>query len=251
LRFLSPLIPARFIERPNRFIASVELDSGKAVWAHVPNTGALRGLKETGQEVLLTQDGRPGRKTQYTWRFVKGPNGWVCIDTLAPNRLVAAALAGDGLPGIPKPLRVRPEVTLPQGGRLDFALDLGGNTAFLEVKSVTWVEDGVALFPDGVTARGRRHLQDLAGLVRQGHAAWQVFVVQREDARVLKAAAALDPDYAWELALANEHGVKILVIQEKVAPPEINLASTLPFDLSSSPGNEPLIKSSEHRIPLE
>jgi sugar fermentation stimulation protein A len=215
----------------------VELTRGERVWAHVPNTGALRGCAQPGQEVLLTQDGRPGRKTEYTWRFVQGPDGWICIDTLAPNRLVGEALVGPGLPGIPKPLKVKPEATLPQGSRLDFALDLGGKTAFLEVKSVTWVEEGVALFPDGVTARGRRHLQDLADLVRQGHLAWQVFVVQREDARLLRAAAGLDPDYARELARAAENGVQILVIQEKVAPPEINLASTLPFDLLFFSGN--------------
>jgi len=232
VRFSSPLIPGRFLRRKQRFLAEVELANGNLVWAHVPNTGALRGCALPGQEVLLTQDGRPGRKTQYTWRFVKGPEGWICIDTLAPNRLVADALAGPGLPGIPKPLQVRPEVSLPQGSRLDFVLDLGGRLAFLEVKSVTWVEDGVALFPDGVTARGRRHLQDLAALVRQGHLAWQVFVVQREDARVLRPAAQLDPAYARELALAAAHGVNILAIQENVAPPEINLASTLPFDLT-------------------
>ncbi len=102
----------------------------------------------------------------------------------------------------------------------------------MEVKSVTWVEEGVALFPDGVTARGRRHLQNLADLVRQGHLAWQIFVVQREDAGVLRPAARLDPAYARELALAVRRGVKILVIKEKVAPPEIILASTLPYDLS-------------------
>jgi len=228
----SPLIPGRFLRREQRFLAEIALADGSLVWAHVPNTGALRGCALPGQEVLLTQDGHPGRKTQYTWRFVKGPEGWICIDTLAPNRLVADALAGAGLPGIPQPLKVRPEVSLPQGGRLDFVLDLGGRLAFLEVKSVTWVEEGVALFPDGVTARGRRHLQDLEGLVHQGHLAWQVFVVQREDARVLRPAAQLDPAYARELALAALHGVEILAIQEKVAPPEINLASTLPFDLT-------------------
>jgi sugar fermentation stimulation protein A len=232
VRFSSPLIPGRFLRRKQRFLAEVELAGRGPVWAHVPNTGALRGCAQPGQEVLLTEDGRAGRKTQYTWRFVKGPKGWICIDTLAPNRLVADALAGASLPGIPKPLQVRPEVSLPQGSRLDFVLDLGGRLAFLEVKSVTWVEEGVALFPDGVTARGRRHLQDLANLVRQGHLAWQVFVVQREDARVLRPAAQLDPAYARELALAAQHGVGILVIQEKVAPPEIKLASTLPFDLT-------------------
>ena len=232
MRYSSPLIPGRFLRRKQRFLAEVELAGGEPVWAHVPNTGALTGCNSPGLEVLLTQDGRPGRKTQYTWRFVKGPKGWICLDTLAPNRLVAAALAGPGLPGIPQPLKVRPEVTLPEGGRLDFALDFGGKTAFLEVKSVTWVEDGVALFPDGVTARGRRHLQALMSLVRQGHLAWQVFVVQREDARILRAAAQVDPAYARELAQAAQNGVRILVLQEKVAPPEINLASTLPYDLT-------------------
>lgn len=232
MRYSSPLIPGRFLRRKQRFLAEVELAGNERVWAHVPNTGALRGCSTPGQEVLLTFDGRPGRKTEYTWRFVKGPEGWICIDTLAPNRLVADALTGSGLPGILKPLQVRPEVTLPQGGRLDFALDFGRETAFVEVKSVTWVEDGVALFPDGVTSRGRRHLQALADLVRQGHPAWQVFVVQREDARLFRAAGGLDPDYARELARADHNGVKILVIQEKVTPPEIKLASTLPYDLT-------------------
>lgn len=232
MRYSAPLIPGLFLRRKQRFLAEVELAGGERVWAHVPNTGALRGCSQPGQEVLLTQDGRPGRRTEYTWRFVRGPKGWVCVDTLAPNRLVAAALAESGLPGLPKPLKVKAEATLPQGSRLDFVLDMGGKLAFVEVKSVTWVEEGVALFPDGITARGRRHLQNLAGLVRQGHLAWQVFVVQREDARILKPAAQLDPAYARELALAAQNGVNILVIQEKVAPPEINLASPLPFDLT-------------------
>jgi sugar fermentation stimulation protein A len=102
----------------------------------------------------------------------------------------------------------------------------------VEVKSVTWVEEGVALFPDGVTARGRRHLQELQALRRQGHEAWQVFVVQRQDAKILRPAAAVDPAYARELGLAARKGVRILVLQEKIAPPEITLARTLPCDLT-------------------
>jgi sugar fermentation stimulation protein A len=89
----------------------------------------------------------------------------------------------------------------------------------------------VALFPDGVTSRGRRHLMDLAALVAQGHEAWQVFVVQRADAVRFRPAAAVDPAYARELAKAAAAGVRILVLMEKVTPPEITLAETLPFDL--------------------
>jgi sugar fermentation stimulation protein A len=129
-------------------------------------------------------------------------------------------------------LSYRREATLPGGGRLDFVADLGERLLFLEVKSVTWVEDGVALFPDGVTSRGRRHLGELAHLAAQGHDAWQVFVVQRGDALSFRPAAAVDPAYARELARVAALGVKILVLQEKVAPPKITLAETLPFDLS-------------------
>jgi sugar fermentation stimulation protein A len=107
-----------------------------------------------------------------------------------------------------------------------------GKLLFMEIKSVTWVEDGVALFPDGVTSRGRRHLSHLQELAAQGHQAWNVFVVQRHDARVLRAATAIDPAYAKALAAVAASGVNILVLQEKIAPPEITLASPLPFDLT-------------------
>jgi len=232
VRFSQPLIPARFLERHQRFLALVELAGGERVWAHVPNSGALTGCMAPGQDILLTRDEGPARKTAYTWRFTRDPGGLICIDTLVPNRLVAEALARDGLPGLPRPRRVRAEVALPEGSRLDFVLEAEAGLVFLEVKSVTWVTDGVALFPDGVTSRGRRHLTHLAALVRQGHGAWQVFVVQRQDARVLKPAAAVDPAYARELAAAVDQGVKILVLQEKISLPEITLASTLPFALT-------------------
>jgi sugar fermentation stimulation protein A len=231
VRFAAPLIAGRFLRREKRFLAEVELADRRRVWAHVPNTGALTGCLVVGQEVLLTDDSRPGRKTSHTWRFCKSGDHWVCVDTLAPNRLVAEALKGAGLPGLPPVLSHRPEVSLPRGSRLDFVADLGPRLLFMEVKSVTWVEDGVALFPDGVTARGRRHLLELAMLAAQGHEAWQVFVVQRADALRFRPAAAVDPAYVRELARAAAAGVHILVLQEKVAPPEITLAEPLPFDL--------------------
>ena len=231
MRFVAPLIPGVFLRREKRFLAEVALAGDRRTWAHVPNTGALTGCLTPGQEVLLTEESRPHRKTTHTWRFCQSGAGWVCVDTLVPNRLVAEALAGPGLPELPPMLSHRGEVTLPGGSRLDFVADLGERLLFMEVKSVTWVEDGVALFPDGVTARGRRHLVELAGLAARGHEAWQVFVVQRADACRFRAAAAVDPAYARELARAAAAGVKILVIKEKVAPPEITLAETLPYDL--------------------
>lgn len=232
MRYPLPLIPARFIRRHKRFLAEVELATGGREWVHVPNSGALTGCADAGMEILLTRDAHPRRKTALSWRFCRVGREWVCIDTLAPNRVVAEALAGAGLPGLPGPVAVRSEVVLPQGGRLDFVVERPEGRIFMEVKSITWVEAGVALFPDGVTLRGRRHLQHLAALVRQGHEAWQVYVVQRGDAGLFRPAAAVDPAYAEELRRAAAEGVKIMVLMERVSPPEITLASALPFDLS-------------------
>jgi sugar fermentation stimulation protein A len=231
IRFDAPLIQARFRRREKRFLAEVDLPDGSRTWVHVPNSGALTGCLTPGMEILLTDDARPNRKTAYTWRFCRVDGGWISIDTLAPNRLIAAALTGSGLPGLLPPFQFRPEVTLPHGGRLDFAVEKEGRLVFIEVKSVTWVEDGVALFPDGVTSRGRRHLQELAGLVRQGHEAWNVFVVQRQDARVMAPAAQIDPAYAEELARAATAGVKIVVLTSEIEPPRITLVGSLPIRL--------------------
>ena len=230
--FPGPLVPARFLRREKRFLAQVETADGLRPWVHVPNSGALTGCNTPGQDILLTREDAPGRKTSYSWRFCLTPGGWVCVDTLVPNRLVAAALAGPGLPGLPAPVRVRPEVRLPEGSRLDFALEYQDGLTFLEVKSITWVQDGVALFPDGVTSRGKRHLGCLADLVQQGHRAVQVFVVQRRDARLMRPAADVDPAYAQELGSAWRRGVRILVLAAGVEPPVITLTHTLPFEVT-------------------
>ncbi|MGQ9919727.1 MAG: DNA/RNA nuclease SfsA [Desulfobacca sp.] len=238
VRSEAPLVYARFRRREKRFLAEVDLPDGSRTWVHVPNSGALTGCLFPGMEVVLTADGHPGRKTIYTWRFCRVDGAWISVDTTAPNRLVAALLAGNGLPGLPPPLQVRREVTLPHGGRLDFVVEQAGQRHFIEVKSITWVEAGVALFPDGVTSRGRRHLQELAALVKQGHGAWNIFVVQRQDARLMAPAREVDPAYARELAEAARAGVNLLAFATKIDPPTITLTETLPVVLSGS-GHEP------------
>ena len=103
MRFSAPLIPARFLERYKRFLARVELADGRRVWVHVPNSGALTGCASPGGEILLTDDRRPGRKTDYTWRFTRIPGGWTCIDTLVPNRVVAKPWPAAAFPVCPAP----------------------------------------------------------------------------------------------------------------------------------------------------
>jgi sugar fermentation stimulation protein A len=231
IRFEAPLVRARFRRREKRFLAEVDLPDGSRSWVHVPNSGAMTGCLTPGMEIVLTHDARPGRKTAYTWRFCRVAGDWVSVDTLAPNRLIAAALQGQGLPGLRPPFSFRPEVSLPSGGRLDFLVEKAGQRHYIEVKSITWVEEGVALFPDGVTSRGRRHLQELAVLVRQGHQAWNIFVVQRQDAQVMAPAEQIDPAYARELSQAAAAGVRIVVLTAAIEPPRIALAGSLPVRL--------------------
>ena len=219
--FSSPLISARFLERRNGFWPK---------WNCRPNPGLGPCAQLRGADRLSRPRARdsphpgrpPGAQDRLYLAVCRGPAGWICIDTLAPNRLVAEALAA----GACRACRIRP---VPGGSNPAPGQPPGfcrwnrTEPRFIEVKSVTWVEDGVALFPDGVTSRGRRHLEHLRELAGQGHEAWHVFVVQREDAQVLRAAAAIDPAYARELATAQAHGVNILVLQEKSPPRKLPL----------------------------
>ncbi len=177
MRFVAPLIPGVFLRREKRFLAEVALDGDRRTWAHVPNTGALTGCLTPGQEVLLTEESRPHRKTTHTWRFCKVEAGWVCVDTLVPNRLVAEALAGRVCPDLPPLLSHRGEVTLPGGSRLDFVADLGERLLFMEVKSVTWVEDGRSPVPrrrhrPGPPPPGSTGRAGAPGVMRPGRSLW-------------------------------------------------------------------------------
>jgi hypothetical protein len=213
VRFSAPLIPARFLERRKRFLALVELPDQSRVWVHVPNSGALTGCLDPGQEILLTHDERPGRKTAYTWRFVRGTAGWICIDTLAPNRLVAEALAAGALPGLPFPSRVRAEVPIPQGSRLDFVLE-GRQTPVPGNQERHLGGRRGALF-HGVTSRGGA-TWSIAGWrgrgIRPGTSLWS-------SARTPRCCG--PPRHRSGLCPGTGHcgpGVNIMVLQEKSIP---------------------------------
>ena len=152
------VLPAVFIERPNRFVALCMLE-GHPVTAHVKNTGRCRELLTPGAAVFLQYQPAPGRKTQYTLTHVQKGKRLVHIDSQAPNRLVEEALRASrlSLPGMGRPQVIRPE-TFYGESRFDFYLEAGEKRAFAEVKGVTLEENGWARFPDAPTERGVKHL---------------------------------------------------------------------------------------------
>lgn len=209
----APLVEARFASRPNRFLVRACLDGGAEVDAHLADPGRLKELLVTGRRMGLRPEmPSPTRRTLWTAVLVESPEGeeWVSLDTTMPNRLMRAALADRALSELRTWKLAGWEVPFGRS-RLDFLLqDPGGRRMYVEAKSVTLVRDGVALFPDAVTARGTRHLEELVRARREGHEAAVLFVLQRRDAHRIVAARAIDPDFADALARAASAGVCVL-----------------------------------------
>lgn len=209
----APLVEARFLHRPNRFVVHAELSGGGEVVAHLADPGRLKELLVPGRRMGLRPEAPSAtRTTAWTALLVEsdqGP-GWVSVNTTMPNRLVDRALRAGALEEFDGWRWARREVPFGDS-RLDFLLEDGaGRRLYVEAKSVTLVEDGVALFPDAVTARGARHLEELIRARGDGHEAAVLFVLQRPDARRIVAARRIDPHFADTLERARGAGVRIL-----------------------------------------
>lgn len=230
-----PLVPSRFVQRHNRFLLQVVLeDSGDAVDAHMADPGRLRELLLPGSRIWLQPASSPSRKTRWTAVLVESSDKreLVSLDTTLPNRLIRRALEEDALPEVAGWTLVRAEFPLGRS-RLDFLMeDAGGRQMAMEVKSVTLVEDGVALFPDAVTERGARHVKELGELARKGE--WEaavLFVVQRSDARKVRAARSIDPKFAQALEDAKLDGLRVLSRSCHVFLDRVELGAALPADV--------------------
>jgi len=228
--FPEPRVLATFLGRRQRFLADVRLDDGAEVVAHCPNTGSMKGCLFPGHRALLTRHDDPRRKLAYTWRAIEGPAGWIGLDTGLPPRLVGAALRAGLLPALAAYGTIRYEVRMGERSRVDLVLEGPDGRAWVEVKNVSLVERGVARFPDAVTARGLKHLHELALRVREGDRAAMVYVVQREDGRRFEPAADLDPAYARGLQVAVAAGVEAYALGTRVTPEGVTATGLLPLD---------------------
>ena len=209
-----PLAEARFLRRVNRFLLQVRLeDTGAIVEAHMADPGRLKELLVPERRMWLRAASNPGRKTHWTAVLVESTREGelVSVDTTLPNRLIAKALERGSIHELRGWELEKAEVSVGRS-RLDFLLsDPKGRRMALEVKSVTLVEGDVGLFPDAVTERGARHMRELEEIAaRPGWEAGVLFVLQRTDAREIKAAMRIDPKFAAALSLAREAGGRVL-----------------------------------------
>jgi sugar fermentation stimulation protein A len=228
MKIAAKLIPATFIKRDNRFRVTVRVE-GHPVWAHLPNSGRLRELLVTGRRVLLAAAQAPGRLTAYDLLMVDLDGTLVSIDARLPSRLLYEALQAGQVEEFAGYAQVRREVAYGQS-RLDLVLEGGpdGGRCFIEVKSVTLVKEGVALFPDAPTQRGRRHLGELARARAEGHRAAVVFVVQRDDTIRFSPHDEADPAFGQALREAAQAGVEVYAYKCRVSEEEVALDAPLP-----------------------
>ncbi len=228
MRFSHPLVPGRLVQRYKRFLADVVLDDGREVTAHCANPGSMMGLATPGNRVFLTPATTPGRKLPFSWQVVEADVGrgpeLIGIDTGHPNRLIAEAISAGYFAEFAGYPNLKREVKYGERSRVDMLLS-GGDLplCYVEVKNVHLMrEPGLAEFPDCVTARGARHLEELASMVAQGHRACMVYLIQMA-ADAFSFARDLDPAYARGFAAARASGVEAIAVTCRVTLEGIEL----------------------------
>ena len=248
---LGKLRPGIFIERPNRFGAWVKDPDGKKVYLHVPNSGRLRELLVPGAKVRWLPRQSPERKTVGDLILVRAGKNWVCIDARMPPRLLAEAM---NLPDGVQPFGHCADPTFEPSfgsGRADIAAICGKTAWMIETKSVTLACDGIGMFPDAPTERGRRHVEELAALAKDGMARNDApvasgpdaprrpllrpavaFICQRADVYSFQPNAETDPAFAVALRRAAEAGVIVVAFRCRVTTRGIWIEEQIPVRLA-------------------
>ncbi len=241
----SHIVKGKFVARPNRFIALVELE-GALVRVHVKNTGRCKELLLPRCTVYLEKAHHPNRKTMYDLVTVEKkrsgqPPLLVNLDSQLPNDLVAEWLPGSGLfsPGA----QIRREVTY-GNSRFDFCITEGEQKTYLEVKGVTLEKNGLAAFPDAPTLRGVKHLQELIACVKEGHRACVLFVLQMKEVSALYPNDHTHPEFGAALRQAAQAGVRILAYDCMVTPETVRMDAAVRVELTE-PISREIIEENE------
>lgn len=222
------ILPGTFLDRPNRFIAHIEIN-GKIETVHVKNTGRCKELLRPGVRVYVQHCPTPTRKTQYDLIAVEKGSLLINMDAQAPNKVFAEwAAAGNFLPGL---TAIRPEYTW-EDSRFDFLLEDARGPYYVEVKGVTLEEDGEVRFPDAPTERGVKHLRGLQRAVEQGMRAAVFFVIQMKGPTSFRPNDATHPAFGAALREAAESGVGVYAYDCLVTPDTLELDAPVPVDLS-------------------
>ncbi len=235
MKFSEKLIEGTLLRRYKRFLADVELLNGGVVTVHTANTGSMTGCSEPGSSIWMSRSDNPKRKYPLSWELVEvKKNCLVGINTLWSNKLVEEAIREGQIEALLGYESIRREVRYgKEKSRIDLLLESSSRpSCYVEVKNVTLMEGRTALFPDAVSARGTKHLRELAEMVRQGHRAVIFYCIQRSDVNSFQPACEIDPLYAKTLAEVIPLGVEPLAYSAEVNTSEVTLVREVPVILN-------------------
>ena len=216
MQFKTNLIKGKLLKRYKRFLADIILEDGTEVVSHCPNPGSMMGLATAGTTVWLEPNNDPKKKLKYGWRLIEYKNQMICIDTSIANIVIKEALEKKEIPELSYQ-GFKPEVKYSDNSRIDFLLTSPSQQIYLEIKSVTLMrEKGLAEFPDSITKRGSKHLEDLLKMVTFGHKAVLLFLCMRNDVDRVRIAADLDSIYSASIKVALKSGVQLICYDTQV-----------------------------------
>lgn len=227
------LIHGKLIKRYKRFLADIILDDGQEITAHVPNTGAMTSCIEENCSVWVSFHDNPKRKLKYTLELTQMNEQLICTNTGVANKIAIEAVKNENIKELQGYKNIKPEQKYGQNSRIDILLsnDEDEKKCYVEVKSVSLrIEDELA-FPDSVTERGTKHLEELMNIVQEGHRAVMLYVIQRTDDAKFRIANEIDPKYYETFKKAIENGVEILVYQSDITLENILIKKSHKFKL--------------------
>ena len=234
MNFDPPLVPATLIRRYKRFLFDAELESGEMITGSCPNTGSMRGLTTPGSRCFLTQHSGGTRKYRHALELVEADDTLVGINTGRPNRLVEEAISEGLIGSLGTYAERKREQKYGVNSRIDILLqDPEKGLAYVEVKNVHFRRSkGLAEFPDSVTTRGAKHLEELGDMVEAGHRAIMVYLIQRSDVDRLSLCRDYDPAYAAAFDRAMKRGVEACAIRCKITSEQIHAETMVPVEES-------------------
>ncbi len=210
MNFENELIPGVLIKRYKRFFVDIKVKN-KIITAHCPNSGSMMGLLKKGNKVWFTKSNNEKRKLKYTIQIIEVDGNKVGVNTHLTNKIVLEALKKNYIKEFSRSLKINPEQKFGDKTRFDFLIDDGNSQSYLEVKNVTLLRNkNIAEFPDAITERGKKHLNELIKAVQLGYKSYILYVIQREDCKMFKIASDIDPEYFEILTKSVRKNVKVL-----------------------------------------
>jgi sugar fermentation stimulation protein A len=231
MNFENKLLSGLFIKRYKRFFVDVRLKN-KTVVAHCPNTGSMMGLLKEGNRVWLTKTNNPKRKLKYTLQIIEDKGKKVGVNTHLTNKIVLEALKNNLIKELNKDFKIKAEVKFGENTRFDFLITRKNYKAFIEVKNVTLSRNsGIAEFPDAITSRGTKHINELLKASRKGYKIFIVYVIQRDDCKNFVIADDIDTKYSNLLSKAVKKKLNIICYDCKFSLKGIKLNNKIKYKI--------------------